>query len=81
MNSIFDNLEYYRDNPLLGNNNITECLLDLYFYILSDSKSNVYLESFKRRFSLLDDNEKEIIKKEILYTLNLEKPKVKIKER
>lgn len=81
MNSLFDSIEYYRDNPLLKNNNLTECLLDLYFYILSDGKSNEYLESFKRRFSLLDDNDREIIKEEILYTLNLKKPKVKIKER
>lgn len=72
-------MEYYRDNPLLKKNNLTECLLDLYFYILSDGKSNEYLESFKRRFSLLDDNDRELIKQEILYDLN--KPNVKIKER
>ena len=79
MNSLFESMEYYRDNPLLRKNNLTECLLDLYFYILSDGKSNEYLESFKRRFSLLDDNDRELIKQEILYDLN--KPNVKIKER
>ncbi len=79
MNNLFESMEYYRDNPLLRKNNLTECLLDLYFYILSDGKSNEYLESFKRRFSLLDDNDRELIKQEILYDLN--KPNVKIKER
>ena len=82
MNDILDNLEYFRNNPSLNSSKLTDCLLDLYFYILSFDMAGEYLESFINKFILLNEEDKQIIKNEVINDLHLErKPKMKIKER
>lgn len=73
----FDNIEYYKDNPALNKNEITECLLDLYFYLLGGENAENYLKEFGKKYISLNEEDKEKIREEIKNNLNINKPKSK----
>ena len=73
----FDNIKYYKDNPALNKNEITECLLDLYFYLLGRENAENYLKEFGKKYISLNEEDKEKIREEIKNNLNINKPKSK----
>lgn len=77
----FDNIKYYKDNPALNKNEITECLLDLYFYLLSGDNDESYLTDFGKKYVSLNESDKDKIRKELKNILYIKKPKIKKKER
>lgn len=56
---------------------LNECLMDLYFYVLSNGKSTGHLEDFGKRYVKLSEENKTIIKNEIKSNININKPKSK----
>ena len=77
----FDDIKYYKYNPALNKNEITECLLDLYFYLLGGENDENYLNEFGKKYVSLNESDKDKIRKELKNILYIKKPKIKKKER
>lgn len=77
----FDNIKYYKYNPALNKNEITECLLDLYFYLLGGENAENYLNEFGKKYVSLNESDKDKIRNELKNILYIKKPKIKKKER
>ena len=75
----------YIDNPIF-NPKVDECLMNMYFYLLysnvNEEKKTEYFNEFEISYNKLNDDEKEIVRKDWLDIIkSKEKNKRKVKKK